>query len=119
MKKRILSLILSTLSFSLALHAQNEVDALRYSQQTFGGTARYNAMGGAFGALGGDFSALSSNPAGMAIYRRSEISFSPSFFYQNITSNFKNNSFDDYKTKVNFGNAGVVFAYYNADSKNE
>ncbi len=35
--------------------AQSDEDALRYSQLTFGGTARYVGLGGAFGALGADF----------------------------------------------------------------
>lgn len=63
---------------SLPLCAQNVVDATRFGSSTITGTARYRAMGGAFGALGGDPSAMSDNPAGMGIYRgTSEISFTP------------------------------------------
>ena len=36
--------------------AQNETEALRYSFYTHGGSARYQAMGGALGGLGSDFS---------------------------------------------------------------
>lgn len=61
---------------SLTSLAQNEVDALRYSYQEPVGSARFTAMGGAFGALGAEFSAISINPAGLALFRRSEISFS-------------------------------------------
>ena len=43
------------------VNAQNEIDALRYSTHELSGTARYSAMGGAFGSLGGEFSSLSSN----------------------------------------------------------
>lgn len=37
------------------------------------GSARYVGMGGALGALGADISVISSNPAGMGLYRKSEI----------------------------------------------
>ena len=98
--------------------AQNEIDALRYSQLVRGGTARFTSMGGAFGALGGDFSVLSTNPAGIGIYRKSDFSFTPSFFNQKTTSDFKGNSLDDYKYNVNFNSAGIVLAYYEAETKN-
>ena len=38
------------------------------------GTARAMALGGAFTSLGADMSAMSINPAGLGMYRRSEIS---------------------------------------------
>ena len=38
------------------------------------GTARFVAMGGALGALGADLSVIGSNPAGMGLYRKSDIS---------------------------------------------
>lgn len=50
------------------LNAQGLSDALRYSQTDLFGTARFNAMSGAFGALGGDLSGVSLNPAGSAIF---------------------------------------------------
>ena len=64
---------------TLTATAQNEVDALRYSTQNLTGSARYSAMGGAFGSLGGEFSALSSNPAGIGMYQFTEFTFTPSF----------------------------------------
>lgn len=103
---------------SVLLFSQNEVDALRYSQIKYAGTARSAAMSGAFGALGGDFSVLSINPAGIAIYRKSEFTFTPGFFIQNSNSDFKGNSLYDNKTNVNFSNAGLILSYYEPDSKN-
>ncbi|MDR1454063.1 MAG: outer membrane protein transport protein [Tannerella sp.] len=55
------------------LFAQGEMDAYRYSQTDLNGTARSMSMGGAFGALGGDMSAMSHNPAGLGVYRSSEV----------------------------------------------
>jgi len=72
--KRIGLYISTLLLFSSGmLLAQGEIDAYRYSQTDLSGTARAVSMGGAFGALGGDMSAMSQNPAGLAIYRSSEL----------------------------------------------
>jgi hypothetical protein len=72
------SILILTLSFTI-LQAQNLTDALRYSQTTIGGTARTVGSGGAFNSLGADFSVLSINPAGLAYYRTSEFTITPSF----------------------------------------
>jgi long-subunit fatty acid transport protein len=108
------------LNFSLiVLHGQNEIDALRYSQITFGGTARYNAMGGSFGALGGDFSTLSSNPAGIALFRRNEITLTPSIIRQMVNSKSNNVTNNTDNTAFKFQNAGFVWVFnpFNSDSK--
>ena len=60
---------------NIGLFAQgNEIDAYTLSTTELNGTARSMAMAGAFGALGGDISVLSGNPAGLGIFRSSEIS---------------------------------------------
>lgn len=110
MKKLFLYTAISLMTISLGF-AQNETDALRYSQFNYGGTARFNSMGGAFGALGGDFSALSVNPAGIGIYRKSEISFTPVLTYNQTGSTYFSKYNDDMKYDFNFGNIGVVFAF--------
>jgi len=99
------------ITLSLPAFAQNEVDALRYSQLTFGGTARSSAMAGAFGALGGDFSTLSSNPAGLGLYRKNEISLTPSFFARKTTSTYNGGTGVDNKFNINFGNAGLIMTF--------
>ena len=86
--KKILILITGGMLGLSPVFSQNEIDALRYSQHQYGGTARFRSMAGAFGALGGDFSVLSLNPAGIGIYRKSEFTFTPSFFSQKTTSDF-------------------------------
>jgi hypothetical protein len=111
MKKRISTLTASLLVVAGTMLAQNETDALRYSQLGFGGTARYSSMGGSFGALGADFSTLSSNPAGIGVYRRSELTFSPGFMYQSATSTYTGMSADDQKAKLTMNNAGLVYAH--------
>jgi hypothetical protein len=67
-------LVIAALVFiSSAVFSQGQLDAYKYSQTDLGGTARYLGMGGAFGALGGDISVMNANPAGLAVYRSSEV----------------------------------------------
>ena len=94
---------------TLTATAQNEVDALRYSTQNLTGTARYAAMGGAFGSLGGEFSALSSNPAGIGMYQFAEFTFSPSLNLNSTKSYYSETHLSDYKSRLNIGNLGLVF----------
>ena len=64
--KRISTFILLMVCSLASAQTINEV--LRYSLEEVQGTARYQAMGGAFGALGGEISALGINPAGSAVF---------------------------------------------------
>ncbi|MEJ2585254.1 MAG: aromatic hydrocarbon degradation protein [Robiginitalea sp.] len=60
--------------------AQNINDVLRYSLEEIQGTARYQAMSGAFGALGGELSALGINPAGSAVFNNGLLSVTGSVY---------------------------------------
>ena len=95
--------------------AQNEVDALRYSQNYYGGTARSLAMAGSFGALGGDFSSLSINPAGIGVYRKSELTITPTILFNNTSTRYLGNTSteDDYKFLLN--NFGLVLTNMTKD----
>lgn len=78
-RRKILALALIA---SISMHhltAQSIDDGLRMSQIIPSGTARFTAMGGAFGAVGSDFSSIDVNPAGLGVYRSSEFTFTPSF----------------------------------------
>jgi hypothetical protein len=97
--------------------AQTDADALRYSQTSIAGTARFTAMGGAFGALGGDFSSLAYNPAGIAIYRKSEFTFSPSFYFANTNSRFLGSEFSENRFNFNIPNIGLVYSRTFNDDK--
>ena len=69
--------------FGTAAYAQTVPDAYRLSQPDLKGTARYMSMAGAFGALGGDLTTLSHNPAGIGVYRNSEVGFTLDLDLQN------------------------------------
>ena len=117
MKKTTLLLSFLWLSTFTAI-SQNDVDAMRYSQLTFGGTARFASMAGSMGALGGDISTLSFNPAGIAIFKKTELTISPSFFNQKTTSSYNGTLSSDNKLNVNLGNIGLVATFYADPNKN-
>jgi hypothetical protein len=101
---------MTAIALPVAVNAQSDVDAIRYSAIYFGGTARYSSMGGAFGAVGADFSTLSTNPAGLGVYRKNEFTFTPSFYTGKTSSSFDGKTSDDQKYNFNFGNIGMVWA---------
>lgn len=118
MKKLVISLI-ALLTASTTLMAQNEVDALRFSRLMYGGSARSMSLGGAYGAVGADFSATSTNPAGMGLYKRSEISFTPAITTNKASSTFGGYLNEDTKYGFNIGSAGVVMVFDNPDRRSE
>ncbi len=96
--------------FSYAF-AQTEADALRYSQRFFGSTARSISMGGAFASLGGDFSSLGYNPAGIAVFRTSELTFSPSFTMDEAATTFYGDRRTDNDYNLGLGNLGFIASF--------
>lgn len=93
-----------------ALQAQTSYEAAELLDTDLGGTARFVGMGGAMGALGADISTMSTNPAGIGLYRSWDLgmSFSGDWVTQRTQSNnTRNRSFDSYGT---VDNAGLVIA---------
>ena len=110
MKKLILTLFtiagLTSMSFG-----QYVDQALIFSQQNFGSTARSKAMGNAFGAIGGDFSSLSINPAGIGVYIRSEATGTLNLMNMaNTETTYQGQITDDRRNSFNFRNFGYVLA---------
>ncbi|MCB0397259.1 MAG: hypothetical protein KDD36_11425 [Flavobacteriales bacterium] len=115
--KYCLALMAIAVMYHTTAEAQNEIDALRYSQTTFGGSGRVLGMGGAFGALGGDVSSMQINPAGIGIFRKSEVSLTPAFHQFNATSVYEGYTKATDKSNLNFSSAGAVFT--NIDKSKE
>lgn len=92
------------------LHAQTEIDLFRYSALRQSPTARMAGMGGAFGALGADVGGSTINPAGIANFRRSTISFSPGLLHQQATGTYFGNAANDGRTRMAVSNLGFVLA---------
>ena len=73
--KRIVIFLAFSLSQSLIFVNAQETyinDRLTATEDV-NGSSRYVGMGGALGALGADLSVISSNPAGMGLYRKSDV----------------------------------------------
>ncbi|MEM1136202.1 MAG: hypothetical protein AAGI07_10210 [Bacteroidota bacterium] len=107
---------MSFLFYYQQVNAQYFRQALRYSQTTFGGTARTQGFSGASVALGGDLSNASLNPAGLGFNRRSEISITPGLGFNNASAdyftyprNFAENSSDS-RINFNIASLGAVFS---------
>ena len=87
-------------------YAQNEVDLIRLTQHHSFTSARSAGMGGAFGALGADMSSLSSNPAGLAFYRRGEFSLATSLDFNNTSTSIYDSSTSDFNTAFKLNSLG-------------
>ncbi len=90
-------------------YAQYSGDAFRFSQAQNGTTSRIKAIGGASTAVGGDLSSISTNPAGIGFFTKSELSITPEFNNANVQSNYFGQNTDASKNQVNLNNASVVF----------
>lgn len=102
--KKITYILFSLLILSAPLFSQGEVDALRFSREDLLGTARAMSMGGAFGALGGDLTGVSINPAGIAVYRSSEVTGTLNLSHEgSVVGNWDAN-----KTHFSMDNLGFV-----------
>lgn len=118
MKKiKLFTLIFSALLTSSNVLAQSVGEVARYASEQLNGSARYQAMGGAFGALGGDLSSISNNPAGSSVFAFNEAgatigvqSFSTDANYLGGFSNAEKSSFD-------ISQAGFVLVLANPSSK--
>lgn len=111
----ILFVLQPLISFAQALDYDHL--AILFSNQKFQGTARFNAMGGAFGALGGDISASYINPASGAVFNQNEFSGS----LQNSTSKtnadyYGTTTYNEF-TKLNAPQWGAVFVFNNANQQ--
>lgn len=72
------------------------------------GTARVMGMGGAFVSLGADLSSMSLNPAGLGMYRRSELSLTPLVPMSNGSTKGSPSWVGNNKTSFAFANIGVA-----------
>ena len=115
--KRII-LAMAVLTNCTIMMAQTEFDALKLVQTDIYGTARYMSMAGAFGALGGDASAIKDNPAGLGIYRQSEIVGTFNFLLQKSNSTGMGISGTDDLYKTGFNNFSYVHSSPTWQSKN-
>ncbi len=116
------------LGSSQVAHAQGNYadDALLYSRQGPAGTARTLGLAGANVSLGGDFGNLTSNPAGLGFFTKSEISVTPGVGFGNASSTPAANlasvagqgSLSQTANSFHIASAGIVFASRRPDNDN-
>lgn len=110
MRKIILSLV-AALGISSLVAQITEFDAIKLSQHDITGTARYMGMAGAFGALGGDASAIKDNPAGLGVYRNSDLSATVNMLSQKSSSKWMGTEAEDDLFKFGFNNLSYIFSW--------
>ncbi len=115
MKRNLTFIVLLVCSIA---SAQNITDALRYSSENLQGTARFQGLGGAFGALGGDLSALNINPAGSAVFNNNLGTVSGTVYNRDNAISYNGNltgSSPNY-AEINQAGAVLVFKSTNQDA---
>ncbi len=113
--KKLILLLTGVISMS-TFYAQDITDAVRYSVDEIKGTARFRAMGGAFGALGGDMSAVSINPAGSAVFNNSHASFSLTNFDIDNTTEYFGTTYNSSNSTFDLNQAGFAFVFNNTNT---
>lgn len=103
-------LIACALMAPLFSSAQNDADVFRYTQLQPLGTARFSAMSGSFGALGADLSSVTVNPAGLALFRRSEASIGFGIVGETAIGKFTGTESRSSATNGNLNHWGLGFA---------
>ncbi|WP_419214054.1 OmpP1/FadL family transporter [Maribacter sp. X9] len=111
--KRYLTFI--TLALCAIGSAQNINEALRYSTENLQGTARFQAMGGAFGALGGDLSSLNINPAGSAVFNNSLFTISGSTYNTKNDVNYFGSGTSNKTNNLELNQIGGAFVFKNTN----
>lgn len=100
-------------------NAQNITDALRYGTENLQGTARFQAMGGAFGALGGDLSSLNVNPAGSAVFNNSLFTFSGSNYHTYNDASYFGDALITKNDNIKLNQFGGAFVFKNSNSNSD
>jgi hypothetical protein len=94
-------------SISIAI-GQDVRDLVRFSQTQVHGSARFEAMGGSFGALGADLSTSAINPAGFGRFSKSTFGMSMQNTSINNSALFNNELVDKKNNNLRLNNLGVV-----------
>ena len=97
------------IGFSSLSLAQGDADLFRYSKNEIYGSARFEAMGGAFGALGADLSVSQINPAGFGRYSTNQFNFSLGLIHTKNKLNFQGFASKNTSSSFKPNSIGVVF----------
>jgi len=116
MKNILITIMLCVVYISNAqTRSYNDLGVL-FSGENISGTARYNAMSGAFGGIGGDVSSIESNPAGAAVFLKGEFAISLDIKDLETKSTYYGNSNLFGYDHTDVGQSGGVFVFKNNPS---
>lgn len=104
MKKYIIMVSMSMVLGTVT--AQETYENAKLAELDLNGTARYVGMGGAMEALGADISTISTNPAGIGLFRKSNANLSFGLVSQDETQAFANG----HPTNMSFDQLGFVYS---------
>ena len=95
--------------------AQETYQDTKLAENSLNGTARYVGMGGAMEALGADISTIGTNPAGIGLFRKNQVSVSAGVIAQTDAENhtsYNNTTIDikGDKSHVSFDQIGIVWS---------
>lgn len=110
MKKILMLAVLGLFVSAASGLAQTIYDGAKLTGKDLNGTARFVGMGGAMGALGGDISTIGTNPAGIGLYRSSDIMTSFGFSSYGSESKYLGSKWNSDKNRASFDNIGFVFS---------
>ena len=113
--KNYISLLLFFI-FSLS-YSQTIDDIIRVSSYYNDGTARFNAMGGAFSSLGGDLSAISINPASSSIFTYNEFGITIGLDDNTIENNLNGYLSKTKSSAETLNQLGAVWVFTNGKAK--
>ena len=105
MKSKYIFFAVSLLA-ALSANAQETYENAKLAGEDLNGTARYVGMGGAMEALGADISTIGSNPAGIGLFRHSNVSISGGLLMQSDGKDFSNGK----TTNLSFDQIGGVYS---------
>lgn len=103
--------VFTTIAFILFianLFGQTSSDAIDFSQVMYQGTAKAMGMANALGAVGGDQTSICINPAGMGLYRSSELNMSLGGLCNTMRSAYYGSDETSSKFRMNIPNVGFV-----------
>ena len=107
MKMKRIYIAVLALAVVLPAAAQDTYESGRLLMNDLNGTARYVGMGGAMEALGAEISTISTNPAGIGLFRHSTVSVSAGLVSQQDSKEFGGKN----GTKMSFDQLGLVYSF--------
>ena len=112
MKSKYFLLLAASGLVSMSASAQETYQDTKLIENELNGTARYVGMGGAMEALGADLSTMQSNPAGIGLFRKSQVAISGGLLSQSGENSKKDKglNFKGENTNASFDQAGFVWA---------